>query len=141
MAETETLLIYYPGKPIGKPTMTHSDKWRDPPRPPVARWFDFKNGLMAAALEQGFRPGVMEIRELSLAAFFKMPKSWSKKKRLEMAGTQHRSKPDLSNIFKAVEDALTDKDETIATYMLGTKMWAPDDGITIMLEVLDERRV
>lgn len=141
MDKTETILVYYSGKPIGKPTMTHSDKWRDPPRPPVTRWFDFKNGLMAAALEQGFRPGVMEIMELSLAAFFKMPKSWSKKKRLEMAGTQHRSKPDLSNIFKAVEDALTDKDETIATYMPSTKIWAPDDAMVIVLEVIDERRI
>lgn len=135
-SQLKTVLVYYEGKPIGKPTMTQSDKWRDPPRPAVEKWWAFKNGLMAAALEQGFRPGVMEIRALGIAAFIEMPKSWSKKKKLAKNGELHLSKPDLSNIFKAVEDALTEKDETIAIYPGGTKHWAPAGGISIMLQVI-----
>lgn len=131
------VLIFYSGRPIGKPRMTRSDKWKDPPRPAVAKWWDFKDGLMAAALEQGFRPGRMEIRGLGLMAFIKMPKSWSKEKKEEMLGKSHLSKPDLSNIFKAVEDALTDKDETIAWYMDSGKIWAEREGLSLFLKVKD----
>lgn len=137
--ELKTILVYYEGTPIGKPTWAKSDKWADPPRPPVQRWYEFKNSLLAAALEQSFRPGVMEIRALGVAAFIEMPKSWSKKKKLEMNGKLHLSKPDLSNIFKAIEDALTEKDETIAIYLGSAKYWAPAGGLSIMLKVIDER--
>ena len=37
---------------------------------------------------------------------FKMPKSWSKKKKNEMYGKLHSVKPDLSNLIKFTEDAL-----------------------------------
>lgn len=131
--EGERILIYYSGKPFGKPTMTHSDKWRDPPRPPVQRWWDYKAGLMAAAMEQGFSPH-MEIEAIGFVAFFKMPKSWSKKKKEKMNGKLHKSKPDLSNILKGIEDALTVKDETIAILTGCSKHWAPDDALSIILK-------
>ncbi|NOR90901.1 MAG: RusA family crossover junction endodeoxyribonuclease [Anaerolineales bacterium] len=135
--EGERILIYYSGKPLGKPTMTHSDKWRDPPRPPVQRWRDYKASLIATAMEQGFRPQ-MEIEVIGFVAFFKMPKSWSKKKKEKMNGALHKSKPDLSNILKGIEDALTDKDETIAILAGSSKHWAPGDTLSIMLQVAGE---
>lgn len=39
--------------------------------------------------------------------FMPIPKSKSKKKQKEMAGTPHISKPDLSNLLKFIEDAAT----------------------------------
>ena len=46
--------------------------------------------------------------QLSVHCRFAMPNSWSRKKRCEMQGTLHDSKPDADNVVKAVKDALTD---------------------------------
>lgn len=131
------VILYSETAAMGKPTMTHSDKYRDPPRPPVAKWRDFKAGLMAAALEQGFRPQ-MEIVSIGFVAMFKMPKSWSKKKKEEMNGKLHKSKPDLSNLLKGIEDALTDKDETISILLGSSKHWAPDNMLSVILKIKED---
>jgi Holliday junction resolvase RusA-like endonuclease len=43
--------------------------------------------------------------------FFKMPDSWSKKKKLEMKGKPMQSRPDTDNLFKAFTDTVFYKNE------------------------------
>tara|TARA_R110000737_G_C14489855_1_gene470036 strand:+ start:127 stop:345 length:219 start_codon:yes stop_codon:yes gene_type:complete len=37
---------------------------------------------------------------------FELPKSWSKKKKKQMEGQEHKQKPDLDNLIKAVKDTI-----------------------------------
>ena len=43
--------------------------------------------------------------------FFKMPDSWSKKKKLEMKRKPMQSRPDTDNLFKAFTDTVFYKNE------------------------------
>ncbi len=43
---------------------------------------------------------------LRLVAFFEMPRSWSKRKRADMAGQFHTQKPDGDNVLKSFKDGL-----------------------------------
>ena len=109
--------ITVPIVPIGKPRMTQSDKWKK--RPAVVRYYAFKDELRKAVGELG------DVEILSWVAYLPIPKSWTKKKKLEMKGKPHRQKPDRDNIDKAILDALFKDDSGIAG---GTifKYW--DDG-------------
>ena len=47
-----------------------------------------------------------DVIRLDWYAKIQMPKSWSKKRKLEMDGKIHRKKPDRDNIDKAIIDAM-----------------------------------
>lgn len=68
-------------------------------------------------------------------AFFRIPLSWSARKRAEHAGLPHRLKPDVDNVGKALLDALFEKDEVVHELSV-TKRW--DDGQGPRLQVLVE---
>lgn len=67
---------------------------------------------------------------LHLIFYIEMPKSWSKKKRAEMLGKPHTSKPDFDNLAKAVCDALLAEDSVIWRCLV-EKYWAETSSITI----------
>lgn len=54
--------------------------------------------------------------------YIPVPRSWSKKKKLQHHMEPHRSKPDLDNLIKAMKDAIMREDKTIWEYKL-TKRW------------------
>lgn len=89
--------------PVAAPRMTRSDKWNV--RPIVARYRAFKD-----ALRQGARALNFELPPYgaTIVFFLPMPKSWSKRKKEEMAFTPHqmRSRNDSDNLIKGVFDAL-----------------------------------
>lgn len=87
--------------PVPAPRMTRSDKWRTPRRPCVQRYFDYRDTLQLAI---GDLPIVPD--ELHCVFHVAMPDSWSKKKRVEMLGKPHRTRPDRDNLDKAISDAL-----------------------------------
>jgi len=60
-----------------------------------------------------------------------MPKSWSKKKKLEMDGQPHRQKPDVDNLLKALLDAVLDDDSGIHNVWM-KKKWGKKGSITIL---------
>jgi Holliday junction resolvase RusA-like endonuclease len=60
-----------------------------------------------------------------------MPPSWSKKKRVAMAGQPHKNKPDLDNLIKAFKDALCDDDSFVHTYEKMTKVWGEQGCILV----------
>ena len=92
--------------PMGKPRMTRSDRWKDPPRPCVASYWAYKDELKKAVRET-----LPDAIEMGFA--LPMPKSWSKKKRAAMMGQPHQQKPDFDNLEKGFTDALKTEDCTI----------------------------
>lgn len=115
-------------EPMGKPRMTQSDKWKK--RDCVVRYRAY-----ADLLREKFPLRPKEPLDVSWTAYFTMPKSWSKKKKAEMAGKPHRQKPDLDNLEKGVFDALWEHDECIASCK-SKKLWDDGRGARIEISVL-----
>lgn len=106
-------MIKYNITPVPKPRMTQSDKWKK--RPCVLRYWSFKDEVR--------RHGIGLQHHGSHVTFvLPMPKSWSNKKRAEMYGQPHQSKPDLDNLKKALLDAIFDDDKVVWD-MWVTKIW------------------
>lgn len=118
----ENVFFVVPGPPCPKPRMTRSDRWRK--RPSVLRyraWADKARQNAQAAVGRGKLPG----NRVEIVAYFEMPKSWSKKKKAEMAGRPHRVKPDLDNVIKGLDAIFPDNDSMIHQ-ITACKRW--DDG-------------
>ncbi len=122
----DKLIIQANVTPIGKPRMTQRDRWAK--RKCVLKYFDFKDKIKEETKDK--LPE--EIDNLSWIAFFPMPKSWSKKKKLEYAGKPHRQRPDRDNIDKAILDALFEEDSVIYRGTI-EKRWEDNLGPRIML--------
>lgn len=90
-------------EPMGKPTLTSSDRWRK--RPAVLRWRAY------ADLLRLHRPTLPD-RFVALFCFT-MPSSWSTTKQAKHLGQPKTTKPDYDNCLKALADALNAHDETI----------------------------
>jgi Holliday junction resolvase RusA-like endonuclease len=63
-----------------------------------------------------------------------MPKSWSDTKRAEMLGQPHQQKPDISNLLKALEDAVVKDDSKIWHYAAQSKTWGEEGSIEIITQ-------
>lgn len=78
--------------------------------------------------------------ELKVLAFFKIPKSASKKKKEAMLSEEIRptKKPDIDNVLKAVADALNGicyKDDSCIVKMTGEKFCSDNPKIIIILKI------
>ena len=111
----------YPVVPCPKPRMTQRDKWAK--RPAVLKYHAFKD-------ECRLRMNDVVLDGARVIFHVPMPKSWSKKKRVEMNTRPHRSRPDLDNYMKALGDSLYIEDSHIADVCL-SKRWAYEGGIEI----------
>jgi len=102
--------------PVPKPRMTRRDKWLKPPRPGVAKYWAFKHlvNLVNIKISQA---------GTSICFVLPMPKSWSQAKKARMLGQAHTVRPDLSNLLKAIEDALFIEDSHIWNYRSLSKIW------------------
>lgn len=89
--------------PVGKPRMTQRDQWKK--RPAVMRYRAFADEVRDKIKEVPIPYHVIFI--------LPMPKSWSKKKRREMAGEPHCQRPDKDNLEKAFLDALFTDDSHV----------------------------
>lgn len=95
-------------EPMGAPRMTRSDKWRQPARPCVQRYWDYRDDIRAVVGDVAIVPDGIVVR-----AFIPMPASWSKKKKEETAGKPHRVRPDHDNISKGILDAIFAEDGAV----------------------------
>ena len=118
MSATE---LAYDITPMGKPRMTRSDSWKQ--RPVVMRYWQFKDKCR----EQGL---MVPESGAHLVFVLPMPKSWSKKKRAEMNGQPHQSKPDVDNITKACLDAVY-KDDAHVWDIRTSKVWGETGQIIV----------
>jgi Holliday junction resolvase RusA-like endonuclease len=111
--------------------MTKADRWKK--RPEVERYWKWCDALRGFASKARF---VLPDHGAHITFYFAMPPSWSNKKKNEMRGRPHQSKPDWDNCAKAVCDGLLGEDKTIWNITV-TKLWA-DEG-SIQIEVNHER--
>ena len=119
--------------PFAKPRMTQRDRWAK--RQIVRDYFAFrdtvKQEIERLLALQNNDDKKKSWEELDIGFFIPMPKSWSKKKRLEMAGTPHKQRPDLDNYIKGLLDALLEEDCKVWR-ISARKIWVDTEGcITI----------
>ena len=56
-----------------------------------------------------------------------MPKSWSKKKKIEFNGKPHQQRPDLDNYLKAWKDSVYEED-AVVWRVKASKLWTDELG-------------
>ena len=116
--------ILIPVEPVPKPRMTRSDRWKV--RPATTRYWKFKDSLNR--LYDGEVPSAFDV-----TFHITMPKSWSNKKKIEMAGKPHQQRPDVDNILKSFLDALCEDDAYVYDVRV-RKLWANTGGIELIIE-------
>lgn len=109
-------------KPVPKPRMTRSDKWKR--RPCVMRYFQFCDELRdkTRCLKLGNRAKII--------FHIGMPISWSVKKKNDLNGKPHDARGDIDNLCKSVFDALFKEDKLIYS-IFAEKYWAEEDAIEL----------
>jgi len=111
--------------PVSKPRMTRADTWKK--RPCVTRYWAYKDELKEKIKE-------LDIKvedDLFLEFYMPMPKSWSKKKKLDLLNKPHQQKPDIDNLVKGVMDAIFKEDSHVHT-IYAKKIWAKEASITFI---------
>lgn len=111
----------YPIIPVAKPRMTKSDKWRK--RPATAKYWHFVDLCRLNRV-------VLPCFGAHVTFVLPMPGSWSKKKRVVMDSKPHMVRPDLSNLLKALEDAIYQEDSVIYDVHI-QKQWGIEGKIII----------
>jgi Holliday junction resolvase RusA-like endonuclease len=113
--------------PHTKPRMTQSDVWKK--RPCVVQYRDFKDKLR----EECKRIELITLNPVitTLTFHIPMPKSWSKKKMLEMYGKPHQQSPDLDNLCKGFWDAILEQDNYIYSIQNLGKYWSTQGWILL----------
>ena len=113
--------------PVSKPRMTRADTWKK--RPCVLRYWAYKDEL-----NEKIKDIDIELDdELYLEFYISMPKSWSKKKRIEYFNKPHKQKPDIDNLVKGVMDAIFKEDYHVHT-IYAKKIWSNIPSITFISE-------
>lgn len=82
----------------------------------------YKQQLHILATAQNF---FLPESNFQLVFFLPMPQSWSIKKKAEMSGKPHKSKPDWDNLAKLFQDALKSSDASIWDCRV-QKFWCPE---------------
>ena len=113
--------------PVSKPRITRADTWKK--RPCVLRYWAYKDEL-----NEKIKDIDIELDdELYLEFYISMPKSWSKKKRIEYFNKPHKQKPDIDNLVKGVMDAIFKEDSHVHT-IYAKKIWSNIPSITFISE-------
>ena len=112
--------MHYDITPLAKPRMTQRDKWKK--RPAVLHYHAFKDECRLKRVEIP--------QPCKIIFYIPMPKSWSKKKKLNMTYKPHKQKPDIDNLMKALFDAIYEDDSHIWN-VHAIKIWHEKGGIDI----------
>ena len=126
-----TFLLRIAPKP--KPRMVKSDAWKK--RPIVVEYWKWKDELLLVAQQAGLNN--LPESGAHITFWIPMPKSWSKKRRNQMRGMPHKTKPDGDNLQKAIQDCLCKSDQHIWDFRV-TKRWAEEGGIEIKQSINNE---
>jgi Holliday junction resolvase RusA-like endonuclease len=93
---------------------------------------DYERNKRLLRLEFGHVPDY-EMVDLRVTAVRPIPKSWSKKKRQEMAGRPALPTPDCDNIGGAVMDALFEEDRKVVSLFV-EKVWGEAGQMVITIK-------
>lgn len=118
-------MTLYHINPVPKPRQTRSDKWKK--RDCVMRYRSFADEVRAAKIK--LLPGA------TICFYIKMPNSWKPEKKKKMDGGPHMQRPDLSNLLKALEDAVYGEDSHLWWYGRIRKIW----GYAGAIQVINQR--
>jgi len=94
----------------------------------LREYWDFKENIRLFFMEKNIDYSQRDVLS-DITFVISMPKSWSNKKKKEYEGKPHKSKPDLNNLVKALEDCLFDEDKYIWEYKNIRKIWGYTDKI------------
>lgn len=103
-------------KPMSRPRMTQSDKWKK--RPVVEKYRRFCNQI-----QRDMKGFALPYYNVWITYYYPMPKSWSNAKKKRHNGRFHQQRPDMDNFTKGLFDALSDEDSVFADARI-TKVWA-----------------
>ena len=137
-----TVTLTIPGEPVakGRPRMTRTGHVYTPSKTRLyeAHIQDLWKAKSVATLPTG-----QPIR-VSIAAFFAVPKSASKKQKMALDGAPHIKKPDLDNVAKSVLDALNglafDDDSRICLLRVTKQYTLDDPRVELTLEWEDDTK-
>ena len=77
--------------------------------------------------------------EAEITAIFEVPKSYSKKKKAELLGTEYTHRPDVDNISKIILDSLNGlayKDDSQISKLIVTKEYGEQAKVIVILKSL-----
>lgn len=86
----------------------------------LERYNEYKSSVLALAKKMNFD---LPAWGWSVYFYIPIPKRWSNEDRVKMHGQMHHRKPDMDNLFKALQDSLTFKDELISQLSGVGKFW------------------
>lgn len=108
--------------PCAKVRQTQADKWKK--RPCVVRYRAFADRCRELGMQLS--------DNVSVTFYLEMPSSWSHRKRAEMDGKPHRSRPDLDNLVGGLMDAVLPEGDSHISMLSGLrKVWSRTPGIEI----------
>ena len=117
--------------PNTAPRQTRKDTWN--PRPCVLKYRAFKDALRAEVAKTDFKPDVDLLEYFHVVFVIPFPKSYSKKKRLNLLGRAHRQTPDKDNLEKGFLDALLKQDCAVYDGRV-TKVWGEKGAIQVSVD-------
>lgn len=124
-----------PGDPFGKQRARATRQGRVYTPAETVR---HENTIGSLALPHFPEPLAGPVR-VTVEASFALPASWSKKRRAAMLGQPHTSRPDASNVAKAVEDGLNRiayADDAQIAEAVTRKLWAEVAETRVTVEAL-----
>jgi len=116
-------------KPVSKPRMVRSDKWKK--RTITDSYWAFKDELKLNANLQGLSVLPEEISTITFIV--PMPESWSEKQKKAYFGLPHCQRPDLDNFLKGLQDCLCAEDSHIWHIGDMKKIWGREGKIIITI--------
>lgn len=111
----------YAVDPVGKPRMSQRDRWKR--RPVVERYWAFRDQVRLMGIQ-------VPPAGAHVTFVIPMPRSWSKRRRAEMAWQPHQQTPDADNLLKGLLDAVYDNDAGVWDARV-TKVWG-EQGMVIV---------
>ncbi len=114
----------YFGKPVAKPRMVRSDKYKK--RPVVLNYWAFKDRINKQAAKKGFK--LCNMYRVTFVMPF--PEKLSEKKKIEYEGKPHQVRPDVDNMLKALNDCMLDEDSAV-WYVVAKKVWGREGKIIV----------
>ncbi len=97
----------------------------------LERYNEYKLCLGALAKSQKF---ILPPQGSWIRFYIPCPKTWSLKRKKQMHGTLHQSKPDVDNLLKAAFDALFAEDKYIGHLQI-SKHWVDSENGWIEIEI------